>query len=327
MAGALAVFPSNRALWVYFHSAQGKEFALAEDRACVNALRNDPLKDDPSKHEDLLFINAASQNPYPYDDFHVLIGLLPTLMQDNPGRGMAVGLGIGATPYGMALDSRLANLDVVELCGGEIDLLRHLAKRGTPENQRFLADARIDLQVGDGRRHLLTTDDRFDVLTVDVIRSQSAYSGSLYSVEFYELVRSRLVQGGLFAQWIATERTQNGVTEVFPYVLGFTVDTYDGSRFLIAADHPIAFDRTAVLQRFDAITRSGQFVLPPERLASIREFLATAQPVALRWGAPFAEVPPSHVNHDLFPRDEYFLNNPPVVPLRPSPPQPVISTR
>ncbi len=327
MVGALAVFPSNRLLWVYFHSAQGKAFAVAEDRACVNTLRNDPVKDDPSRREDLLFVNAASQNAYPYDDFHVLIGLLPALMHDRPDQGMAVGLGIAATPYGMALDPRMARLDVVELCGGEVDLLRHLARQGSAENQRFLADERIDIHVGDGRKRLLTTKDRFDVMTVDVVRSQAAYSGSLYSVDFYELAKSRIAEGGLFAQWIATERAQNGVTEVFPYVLQFTVASYYGSRFLVAGSEPLAFDRATVLQRFDAIAGMGRVTLPPERLASIREFLATAEPVALRWGAPFAGVPGSHVNRDLFPRDEYFLNNPPVVPPRPNPPQPVISTR
>ncbi|MDQ4098426.1 MAG: fused MFS/spermidine synthase, partial [Actinomycetota bacterium] len=202
MGAGLAAFPSNRDLWVYFHSAQGKQFSLAEDRACVNALRRDG-------DEELLFINAASQNGYPYDDFHVLIGLLPALMHPDPTDAMAVGLGIGATPYGMSLDGRLSSVQVVELCGGEIELLEGLARRGSPENQRLLSDGRVDLNVGDGRKYLLATDDRFDVLTVDVVRSQSAFSGSLYSVEFYDLVRSRLAEGGLFAQWIATERTQN----------------------------------------------------------------------------------------------------------------------
>jgi predicted membrane-bound spermidine synthase len=314
MVVAVALFPSNRELWTYFHSAQEKRFALAEDRACVTALRRDG-------DQDLLFINSTSQNGYPYDDFHVLIGLLPALLHPEPAQVMAVGLGIGATPYGMSLDARVRQLDVVELCGGEIDLLRGLAAEGSPENQRLFADSRIELHEGDGRKYLLTTPQRFDVLTVDVVRPQSAFSGNLYSLEFYELIRSRLRPDGLLAQWISSPRTINSATEVFPYVIGLPVPTYGNSEFFLASRQPFAFDRDLLLRRFDAVVNesSHPFVLPAERLDSIRQFLATVQPVTLSWGPPAGPVREEHLNRDLFPRDEYFLNNTSDVPRRARP--------
>jgi spermidine synthase len=320
MALAVGLFPSNRELWVYFHSAQEKRFALAEDRACVTALRRDG-------DQDLLFINSTSQNGYPYDDFHVLIGLLPALLHPEPAQVMAVGLGIGATPYGMSLDARVREVDVVELCGGEIDLLRGLAADGSPENQRLFADSRIQLHVGDGRKYLLTTGQRFDVLTVDVVRPQSAFSGNLYSLEFYQLIRSRLAPDGVLAQWIPSARTINSATEVFPYVMGFTVPTYNNSEFFLASRQPFTFDRTLLLRRFDAVTAesSRRFVLPPERLESIRRILTTVEPATLSWGTLAGAASEEHLNRDLFPRDEYFLNNPSDVPRRS--PQPTSSTR
>ncbi|MFP5317333.1 MAG: fused MFS/spermidine synthase [Acidimicrobiia bacterium] len=314
MGGALAAFPSNYKLWSFLHSAQETDFSLAEDRACVNALRR-------NGDEYLLFINGASQNGYPYDDYHVLIGLLPALMHPDPTDAMAVGLGIGATPYGMLLDERLESIDVVELCGGELDLLRSLADGGSRENQRLFAEDRMDIHVGDGRKWLLKTDERFDVMTVDVIRPQAAFSGSLYSVEFYELVRSRLAEGGVFAQWLPSDRTANGVTEVFEHVLAFTVPTYHDSQFFLASNQPLTYDGALLQQRLDALmaSASGQFTLPEGRLQSIRKVLGEARPVPLRSGELTAEVGGDQVNRDLFPRDEYFLNNPVVVPRRPAP--------
>jgi len=223
LGGLVAAFPSNTRLWAFFHSAQGVPFALAEDRACVNALK-------PVKGEDLLFINATSQNGYPFDDFHVLIGLLPTLMHPDPSSTVAVGLGIGATPYGISRDPRVGRLEVAELCGGEVDIQRVLAARGAPESAALLGDPRIDIRVADGRKALLGADRRFDMVTVDVVRPQAGYSGSLYSVEFYQLIRSRLQEDGLFSQWAPTPRSFNSVTEVFPYVMRFSVASYDGSR-------------------------------------------------------------------------------------------------
>ena len=304
LLGLVAIFPSNFGLWAYFHSAEAGDFALAEDRACVNALKK-------VEGEDFLFINATSQNGYPFDDFHVLVGLLPALVHPDPQQGMAVGLGIGATPYGMSRDPRLDHVDVVEICGGEVDLLHVLARRGATEMDRLLTDPRVDIHVGDGRKFLLSSDERFDVLTVDVVRPQSAFSGNLYSVEFYDLLRSRLASGGLVAQWIATPRVLNSATEVFPHVLRLSVASYDGSQFMIASQQPIVFDRAAILERFRALDPNKAF--SPAQVASITTFLMTVDPGEV---SVVKRIDEGGLNRDLAPRDEYFLNNPPSVELR-----------
>lgn len=304
LLGLVAVFPSNFRLWAYFHSAPEGEFVLSEDRACVNALKK-------VEGDDLLFINATSQNGYPFDDFHVLVGLLPALMHPDPERAMAVGLGIGATPYAMSRDPRLGHLDVVEICGGEIDLLGVLADRGAVEMVRLFGDPRVDIHVGDGRKFLLSSDKRFDVLTVDVVRPQAAFSGNLYSVEFYELLRSRLDADGLVSQWQATPRVLNSATEVFPHVLRFTVPSYDGSQFMVASQGPITFDRAAVIERFHAMEPSKVF--SPAQAASLLEFLSTVEPGEV---SVVRRIGDDGLNHDLAPRDEYFLNNSPNVQIR-----------
>ena len=304
LLGLVAVFPSNFRLWAYFHSAPEGEFALSEDRACVNALKK-------VEGEDFLFINATSQNGHPFDDFHVLVGLLPALIHPDPERAMAVGLGIGATPYGMSRDPRLGHLDVVEICGGEVDLLNVLADRGAVEMERLLTDPRVDIHVGDGRKFLLSSDERFDVLTVDVVRPQAAFSGNLYSVEFYELLRSRLDADGVVSQWQATPRVLNSATEVFPHVLRFTVPSYDGSQFMVASQRPITFDRAAVLERFHAM--EPEKVFSPAQAASLLQFLSTVEPGEV---SVVRRIGDEGLNRDLAPRDEYFLNNSPTVQIR-----------
>lgn len=304
LMGLVAVFPSNFRLWAYFHSAPEADFVLSEDRACVNALKK-------VEGEDLLLVNATSQNAYPFDDFHVLIGLLPALMHPDPERAMAVGLGIGATPYGMSRDIRVRQLDVVEICGGEVDLLRVLADRGALELERLLADPGVNIHVGDGRKFLLSSDQRFDVLTVDVVRPQAAFSGNLYSVEFYELLRSRLDAGGLVSQWQPTPRALNSATEVFPHVLRVTVPSYYGSQFIIASEQPIVFDRAAILERFRALEPTKMF--SPAQAASLLEFLSTVEPGEV---SVVRQIPDEGLNHDLEPRDEYFLNNSDDVQIR-----------
>jgi len=307
LAGLVAMFPSNARLWAYLHGAEGETtFALAEDRACVTALKNVGA-------DDLLYINAASQNGYPFDDFHVLIGLVPTLMHPAPEDVLAVGLGIGATPYGMSRDRRVERLDVVEICGGAVQLQGVLAHRGAEESDRLLNDRRVDIQVGDGRKFLLSADEPFDVVTVDAVRPQSAFSGSLYSVEFYELVRSRLGAGGILSGWAPTARVLNSVTEVFPHVLEFTVANYHGARFYLASESALGFDRASMLDRLGALQPDQSF--SRAQAQSIERFLETIEPVVVRDGGPPAPVEDTRLNHDLMPRDEYFLNNPALAPV------------
>src|SRR4030095_5500587 len=109
----------------------------------------------------------------------------------------------------------------VELCGGEYELIDELARRGRREFSLMLAGPRYVRRVGDGRKYLLERDDRYDIITVDTLRPTSAFSGSLYSKEFYELIDSHLNDDGIVAQWIPTPRVANTAAQVFPYMLAF----------------------------------------------------------------------------------------------------------
>lgn len=293
LAALLLVFPSNEELWGFLHGAPAEDFALVEERSCVNAL----VEDDGLQ---MLHLNAAAQNGYPYDDFHLLIGLYPALLHPNPQRALAVGLGIGATPYGMLLDPRMRLVETVEICEGLGDLLSELGG----ESARFLSDPRLDLQYGDGRKRLLAADEPYDVITVDALRPQSGYSGNVYSVEFYQLVSERLAPGGLFAQWVPTDRVLASVTEVFRHVA--TAVGPGGAYFLIASNDPIPADRAGASERFRARPRGA---LSPQQRASLEWYFDHGALTHVRRGEPREPAPDSELNHDLHPRDEYFLND------------------
>jgi spermidine synthase len=295
-AAALVVaFPSNERLWGFLHGAPPERFELVEERSCVNAL----VEDDGFE---MLYLNAAAQNGYPYDDFHLLIGLFPALLHPNPQRALAVGLGIGATPYGMLLDPRMQNVETIEICEGLGELLAELDER---ESDRLLADPRLQLRYGDGRKRLLSAEQPYDVITVDALRPQSGYSGNVYSVEFYRLVAERLAPGGLFAQWVPTERVLASVSEVFAHVA--TATGPGGAQFLIASNEPIPTDRAGALARF----RSGaDGAVAPQQRATLEWYFAHGVLTHVRRGEARARpTPESQLNRDLHPRDEYFLNN------------------
>lgn len=286
-----AFFPSNYELWRFFHSAEPKRFVLVEERGCVDTLVGDETNV-------AFFINGTSQNNWPYDDFHVLIGMMPSLMHPAPARALAVGLGIGSTAWGMLRDPRLGRVECAELCGGQRDLIRMQGVRGAPECSELLADPRLALSIEDGRKHLLAATEKYDVITVDALRPNTAYSGSTYSLEFYRLVASRLSAQGMFSQWIPTPRVAATAALAFPHMVAIHVPGDRGS-FFIGALQPITLDREKARVALEGMRDK----FTAEQHASLLKFFAEVQ---LQPVAP--SLSEAEVNRDLMPRDEYWLN-------------------
>jgi len=300
---AMAV-PSNQQLWAFLNGVEPGSLDVAEGHSCAAALKHEIY--DTS----VLTINASLQNAHPYDDFHVLIGLLPALVHPSPERALAIGLGIGSTTYGMLQDPRVRLVRTVELCGPQYELLRRLGDQGRADIERMLADPRYDARIGDGRKHLLAGGDDYDVITVDTLRPTSAFSGSLYSKEFYELVESRLADGGIMAQWAPTPRVVNTVASVFPHVVAYSVERYANSTFLLASREPLDLGSAGLVARFAGIPDTSFL---PNQKASLLEFMQIAVPSCVADGSVAVDDRTTDVNLDLRPRDEYFINNGPAV--------------
>ena len=70
------------------------------------------------------------------------------------------------------------------------------------ENNHVLRDPRTRVVSDDARHYILTTPEKFDVITTDPIHPWVKGTSTLYSKEYYELVKSHLNPGGVAAQWL-----------------------------------------------------------------------------------------------------------------------------
>ncbi len=290
-AALMLALPDATRFWQLLHGADGQGFVAEEDHSCVTAL----VERAPGTHT--LFISGEIQNGVPFDDFHVRLGWVPPLFHPAPTKVLVIGFGAGSTPYGLAADPRVERVDTVEICGSEYPLVRAL--EGRFEQVRVLfSDPRVRFLVRDGRKFLVDTSERYDVIITDTLLVRSSHSGSLYSTEFYALVKSRLAPGGLLAQWAPTERTLRSAAAVFPHVArigGPQITPADS--FFIAGDQPIAVDPATLSQRLARTRRAG---LPDRQWDDLTRFVD---------GAFVEPAPPpgpaDDVNRDLFPKDEY----------------------
>jgi spermidine synthase len=143
---------------------------------------------------------AEATNQILSDDLHLsLLGHAPMAVHENPQRVLVVGLGMGTT-YRAVEAHRPALARVVELEGA---IVRAAAGLGTRPRDIVLADARA---------YLRATDERFDVITSDPIHPWVRGSGDLYTREYLESCRARLLPGGVVCLWVPLY--QMGVSDI-----------------------------------------------------------------------------------------------------------------
>lgn len=123
--------------------------------------------------------------------------LLPVLLHPTPHSALFLGVGTGVTAS-VATADRALRVDAVELVPEVIAAASHFT-RSLPE---ALDRSRLHLLTADARRFVRATDARYDVIVSDNFHPARSGSGSLYTVEHFGFVRSRLAQGGLFCQWL-----------------------------------------------------------------------------------------------------------------------------
>jgi spermidine synthase len=70
------------------------------------------------------------------------------------------------------------------------------------ENYNVMHDPRVQIVYDDARHFVLTTNEKFDIITSDPIHPWVKGSATLYSKEYFELVKQHLNPGGIVTQWV-----------------------------------------------------------------------------------------------------------------------------
>jgi spermidine synthase len=297
----VAVFwmlPDQKSLWALVHGTQQDRLWLAEDATGLSVLKRDEA--EPGKIS--VFINGIGQSWIPYGGVHTLLGALPVLLHEKPERVALIGLGSGDTLHAMLVRKETREVWCAEIVAGQMRTLEAVQDEpGAEAVKMVLADARVHQVAGDGRMMILRDGEKFDVIEADALRPTSAHSGTLYSEEYFELLKARLRPGGMAVTWLPTPRVAETMVKVFPHVMVF------GGVIGIGMAEPLKLD----------VTRLQGCLDDPQVLAYFRsagvDLHALLGPV-LGKGSQIQNLGPDFdrsklgaSNTDLFPRDEWLL--------------------
>jgi spermidine synthase len=128
-----------------------------------------------------------------------MMGHVPALIHPSPQSVLVVGFGAGVTAGSFVPYPDVRRIVICEL---EPFIPPASTEFFGKQNYNVLHDARTRMVYDDARHYIFTTRDKFDVITTDPIHPWIKGTSTLYSKEYYELVKSRLNPGGVVAQWL-----------------------------------------------------------------------------------------------------------------------------
>jgi spermidine synthase len=133
-----------------------------------------------------------------------MLGHLPALVHGNPRSVLVVGCGAGVTAGTFVVHPEVQRILICEL---EPLVPRASGRHFAKENHGVVQDRRTQFVFDDARHFVLTTPERFDIITSDPIHPWVKGAATLYSKEYFEMVKSHLNPGGVVTQWVPLYQT------------------------------------------------------------------------------------------------------------------------
>jgi spermidine synthase len=123
----------------------------------------------------------------------------PLAFHPEVDKALLISYGVGQTAKALSDSAEIEDIDIVDLSADILDTHRVIfpEKGSSP-----LDDPRVDVHVEDGRFFLLTTDERYDLITAEPPPLMMAGVVNLYTQEYFELLHERLNDGGYVTYWL-----------------------------------------------------------------------------------------------------------------------------
>lgn len=128
-----------------------------------------------------------------------MLGHIPGLFHPEPKSVLVVGCGAGVTAGTFVLYPSVKRIVICEI---EPLIPRVVARYFGPENYDVLDDPRVEVVFDDARHYILTTKEKFDIITTDPIHPWIKGSATLYTKEFFDVCKAHLNPDGIMALWV-----------------------------------------------------------------------------------------------------------------------------
>lgn len=266
-----------------------------------------------------MYLNGVEEasTRYWHTQLFKLLGIFPVLAHESnePKEVLVIAFGAGITAGSVLASDQVSALDVVDL-NPDVEGINNLF---TDVNGDVFHNSRFHFHNDDGRNYLVTSKKQYDLIIGDSTHPRAYDSWILYTEEFYQAVRQRLLPGGIFAQWVPVLGSMQGdlfrihlntFRRVFPHSTLWYVYGSDQA-FIMATPEPLSLDAKGLQQQLDRLPawfRAQEYQI--DTVARIAGFFWLDEQAMARMIGPEARV-----NTD----DRHYFDKQSAV--RPHPPQ------
>lgn len=240
---------------VYYNDGPTATVAVTKDR------KNFPLFDKKSM---ALFVNGKSDSSTIGDIYTIkLLAHIPALLAEKRNNVMVVGLGTGVTAGELILYPDIERIDVAEISPSVVEALPYFHQFTHAVHR----DPRVKIHIGDAFRIIGRSQKKWNIVISEPSNPWVTGVDSLFTREFYRLVKNHLSENGVMMQWAHTiiasprmiEMILNTIQQEFKYSHVFL----GGSDLLIlASNKPVScrnlIQAEAVLKNNEKVKQSLQ---------------------------------------------------------------------
>jgi spermidine synthase len=128
-----------------------------------------------------------------------MLGHITTLVPKNPRKVLVIGCGAGVTAGAVSIDPLVKDQIIAEI---EPLVPRVVSTHFAQHNFNVVANPKVKVHLDDARHYLLTTDEKFDAITSDPLDPWVKGAATLYTREFFDVVKSHLNPGGVVTLFV-----------------------------------------------------------------------------------------------------------------------------
>ncbi len=128
-----------------------------------------------------------------------MLGHLSALVHPKPKSVLIVGFGAGVTAGTFVVHP---DIERIVICEIEPLIPTVVSKYFSEQNYNVVNDRRVQIVYDDARHYVLTTREKFDIITSDPIHPWIKGAATLYTTEYFETAKKHLNPGGVISQWV-----------------------------------------------------------------------------------------------------------------------------
>ncbi|MGD0412920.1 MAG: fused MFS/spermidine synthase [Verrucomicrobiota bacterium] len=128
-----------------------------------------------------------------------MLGHLPALLMARPRSVLVVGCGAGVTAGSFLLYPEVTNVTICEI---EPLIPDKIAPFFQKENYDVIHNPRVKIFLDDARHFVLTSHEKFDIITSDPIHPWVKGAATLYTRDYFQLCKEHLNPAGIVTQWV-----------------------------------------------------------------------------------------------------------------------------